>query len=506
MPGSPLTTTVSGFTAPIGTETLWEAARRQGKRVGVATWPGADDTGSRRRGDWGLAYVNNPDRPADLVTIPSRQWEPAETAAEAQGIDSRSPVRGVLVHVASGEPGEQAFNLLAVDHTDDRRVNYDSLMVVPPGSQQGFPLKAGQWAELPCRLSLPDGASRAAVCPVKLLALDLNAETRLYFGAVYPLAAYPADFAARLAGQGLFWPGPSDDGSLSDSWSGQPGIDLETWTEQSERFTRFFGDSLLAAAGRPDWDLLMGYIPTIDEAGHQLQLIDPRQPGFSPERRDACARARLRVWQAVDRELARLLAALDLRTTAVVVVSDHGMAAAHTAVDPNGLLRDQGLLDVDAKGMVRADATAAYAVGSGGVAHVYVAAGREDLIPKLRGLFTDWRIAGEAPVERVLNRREAAALHLDHPDSGDLILFFREGYGTRNLLRDKKISTPATTLGMHGYLNTHPDIQAIYLALGAGVPKGRAGTLQNPEVAGLVAAWLGIEKPRPVPPAPAGEP
>ena len=67
--GSPFVETVSGFAAPIGTETLWEAARRQGKRVGVNSWPGADDTAPNRRADWGMAYTNTPDRPAGLVTI-----------------------------------------------------------------------------------------------------------------------------------------------------------------------------------------------------------------------------------------------------------------------------------------------------------------------------------------------------------------------------------------------------------------------------------------------------
>src|SRR3954470_14844346 len=39
--GTPWLDTVSGFAAPIGTETLWEAARPQGKRGGGPTRPGA---------------------------------------------------------------------------------------------------------------------------------------------------------------------------------------------------------------------------------------------------------------------------------------------------------------------------------------------------------------------------------------------------------------------------------------------------------------------------------
>src|SRR5262249_47211531 len=140
--------------------------------------------------------------------------------------------------------------------------------------------------------------------------------------------AYPETFAAALAERGLVWPGAPDDALLRPP---EPSIpDLDTWSEQAERFAAFFGGSLRAGAARPDWDLLFGYTPVIDQAGPALPLLDPRQPGSPPELRDACAAARKRIWRAVDRELARLLAELDLATTRVVVVSDHGMAPVHT--------------------------------------------------------------------------------------------------------------------------------------------------------------------------------
>ena len=56
--------------------------------------------------------------------------------------------------------------------------------------------------------------------------------------------------------------------------------------------------------------------------------------------------------------------------------------------------------------------------------------------------------------------------------------------------------SPAPRLGMHGYLNSHPDMHGIYMALGAGIAPGNAGTVRNLEVAGRVAGWLGIEKPK----------
>jgi predicted AlkP superfamily pyrophosphatase or phosphodiesterase len=500
--GTPLLDTVSGFAAPIATETLWEAARRQGKRVGVVTWPGADDTGPRRRGDWGMTYVNELYREPVLVTLEGGAWKPA-AAERARSLGSRSPVQEAMVQVGAHE-GAQRFALLAVDRTDDGKADYDGLVVVPAEGADGAlpaPLAPGRWTDLPCQvIDKKDAPPLSAVCTVKLLALapDL-ASARIYFGGVFPLQAYPAGFAAELAAKGLFWPGPPDDRSLGNTWAGRPGIDLATWSEQSDRFTRFFGDALIAAAQRPDWDLLMGYIPVIDEAGHELLLSDPRQPGFSPAQRDAFAAARRRVWQEVDRELARLLGALDLRTIVVAVVSDHGMAPAHTLLDANVLLRDQGLLAADPQGKILAPGTSAYAVPGGGMIDVYVAPGHEDLLGKLRDLLTGWTVDGQRPVERVLTRKEAAVVQLDNPNSGDLIVFLREGYTSGNRLRDGKVASAPSSFGVHGYLSEHPSMHGIYLALGPGIRHGTAGTVQNPEVAGRVARWLAIEKPRPAP-------
>jgi predicted AlkP superfamily pyrophosphatase or phosphodiesterase len=339
---------------------------------------------------------------------------------------------------------------------------------------------------------------------------------RLYFGSANHTRAYPEGFAAALAEAGLDWPGAPDEHRLQASWQGQSGIDLDTWAEQTERFAEFFGGSLRAAAARPDWDLLLGYFPVIDEAGHTLSLVDPRQPGFTPERQAACAAARLRVWRAVDRELARLLAEIDLATTRVVVVSDHGMAPVHTLLDPNALLLDKGYLAVDAKGTIQPERSAVLAVSDGGISHLYLgpragadAAGREKTLAALRALFAGWKVDGKSPLVRVSSRREAAEVGLDHPNSGDLILFAQEGFSFEGsgTLRERRAAVPTTVYGMHGYLNTNADMHAVYMVLGAGMPPGTRSPLSSTEVAGLVAGWLGIEKPRPVPrQAPAGPP
>ncbi|HBL32124.1 MAG TPA: hypothetical protein DD490_35325 [Acidobacteria bacterium] len=499
--GTPFLDVVSGFSAPIASETLWEAARRQGKRTAVLTWPGADGTDARRVGDWGLTYVGAPLLDPELVVLAPADWTPAEAHdPRLQGLRSFAPI------LVARLP-QRGFEIAVLDRTDDRQTGYDTVvpLVAPPARA---PLEVGQWGGVPCVGPWLEGeAELATTCLVKLLELAPDLATaRIYLNDVSINEAYPEAFAREFAESGLLWPGPPDDGFLSAAWKGEPGIDLATWVEQSERFTGFFGAALRLAVARDDWDLLMGYFPTIDEAGHQLLLTDPRQELFTPQRRAECARARLRIWQAVDRELAAILRVADLRDTRVVLVSDHGMLPIHTALDPNVLLQEKGLLAAD-KAKILEEGTIVRAVTGGGSAHVYVredAPDRARLLTELRDLFTGWTLPdGTRPIVRAVFREDAGEIGLRHPDSGDLILFSATGYGFSGAgLRKGTSVFPSPAAGMHGHLPGDPRLNSIYLALGAGLRKGNAGIVRNVDVAGRVAGWLGIEPPRLNPPEP----
>jgi len=497
--GAPFLDVARGFAAPIETETLWESVMRQGKKVGVVTWPGADGTISRRTADWGMVWLAEPDRQSAVVTLKRSDWSPMPAGPATEGVESHSPLRRSRAIIGKEGQAGREFEFLAVDRTDDGKVNYDSILPLTAGDRVF--IHPGEWAHLPCEVPRPDAVIRSTFCWIKVLSLDPDLGTaQIYFNALYGNSAYPRTFSMALGEEGLLWPGPPDSHYLTESWKGKPGIDLTTWSEQADRFAAFFGASLRLAAGRSDWDLILGYIPVIDDAGHELLLTDLAQPGYSAERRDAFAAARLKVWQAVDRELKSFLASVDLKTTAVVIVSDHGMAPVHTEIDANVLLRDKGVLSLDADGRL-ADSTLAYAASAGTVSEVYVAPGapdRDRLIADLKTYFSTWSVEGKHPIAQVLTRHEAAPLGLDHPNSGDLILFAADGYHfTGRGLRTGKSLLPTEAYGMHGYPNTDPRMAGIYLALGAGVKPGVVHVVRNVDVAGQVSAWLGLEKPLP---------
>lgn len=500
--GAPFLEAESGFEAPIGTETLWEAARRQGRPVGIVTWPGADGKEERRKADWGLIYADTPELGSEITILERSDWTPAErTDPRLKGLRSFAPI--LKASLAS-----RGIEIAALDRIDDQRAAYDTVVpLVPEASRTA--LAAGDWGSVPCVVSSGEGEAEKSIsttCLFKIqeMAPDLAA-TRIYLNGVYAPAAYPESFGRSFAESGLLWPGPGDDAGLSMTWDGEQGIDLATWEEQAERFTGFFGAALRQAAARDDWDLLMGYFPTIDEAAHQLLLTDPRQPDFTPQRRAEFAQARRRVWQGVDRELAALLRVVDLRDTRVVIVSDHGMLPIHTMIDPNVPLKEKGLLATNEKGKILDEGTTVWTAGAGGSAHVYVrpdAPDRARLLADLRDFFTGWTLEdGTRPITKVVLREEAGEIGLAHPNSGDLILAAIPGYGFSGAgLREGSAVLPTPVYGMHGNLMgdpaTDPELSGIYLALGAGLRQGNAGTVRNVEVAKRVAEWLGIEAPR----------
>ncbi len=78
----------------------------------------------------------------------------------------------------------------------------------------------------------------------------------------------------------------------------------------------------------------------------------------------------------------------------------------------------------------------------------------------------------------------------------DLVLVARDGYNFSGGLQGELVRDVNATgsAGSHGYLNTEPEMNAIFVAWGRGIRKGtQLGTIRNVDVAPTIAALLGIE-------------
>lgn len=477
-PSRPFGTRLSGFDAPIRAETLWQAARRQGKRVGVVCYPGADGKTPDRAADWGMIYTGRALSKARFVKLPREAWTDAP-----QDVRSFSLPRSVRLELA---PTAHALVLVALDTTDDGRVDYD-LVEIEPEAGNPAPVRPGDWFAVEAS---GDEKRTGSWCKLLALSPDLS-ETELYIGALHANHAYPESFRRDLDENVGFWPGTPD---LANAGAHSP--HPEIYVEQADRLAAFLTRAQVWAIRRADWDLLLLYQPIVDEIEHEFFLTDPAQAGYTPERAARFGGYVEQAYAFADRSLDAIEKALS-PSDALFVTSDHGMVPLFTTVYPDEILREAGLLRVSARGGID-PASAAAAMAGSGVAHVFLdpvtaPAGALEAIEKL---FAGFRVAGESPFDRIVRRADAGPLGLDAPESGDLILLARPGVSVSMEVVPGRTSGNPADYGGHGYRNVFPELDATFLAAGPGIARERVEEFPSWRIAARVSRALGIEPPR----------
>jgi predicted AlkP superfamily pyrophosphatase or phosphodiesterase len=177
------------------------------------------------------------------------------------------------------------------------------------------------------------------------------------------------------------------------------------------------------------------------------------------------------------------------RRSTVIIVSDHGFRAYRHRIHANVLLQQKGILSAG-DGKLHGDA---WVVPEGGTGMVYVsnAARRAELISQIRTIYSS-----AEGIEKVYGVEDFGALGLPTPaesDQGpDLVLAGKPDYAFSGDAAKTYITDENG--GTHGFLNSDPQMQAIFIAWGAGVPKGtQLGVITNREVAPTIAKLLGLD-------------
>jgi predicted AlkP superfamily pyrophosphatase or phosphodiesterase len=176
-------------------------------------------------------------------------------------------------------------------------------------------------------------------------------------------------------------------------WGPRAGLPATTWIASAAAH--------VLATHRPDFTFV--YLPHLD---YDLQR-------FGPDHAATPARV-----AEVDREAARVLAAARAIGAETTVFSEYGLAAVARVETPNRVLREAGLLAVrDGPFGETLDPfeSRAFAVCDHQVAHVHVAD------PAARARARDV-LAARPGVAQVLEGDARAAVGLDHPRAGDLVL------------------------------------------------------------------------------------
>jgi len=242
----------------------------------------------------------------------------------------------------------------------------------------------------------------------------------------------------------------------------------EMWTRAAEK---------ILEKHKPN--LLLFHLLTLDDTNHEYGPMSP---------------ASFVGMALLDANVKRILDALQgsgrLQNATLIIVSDHGFRKIKHKIHPNVLLRDKGVLS-GASGELKGDA---FVQAEGGTAMVYLTNPdkRDELLPKLRQLLT-----GVEGIDHIYGTEDFPQMGLPtrarSDQAPDMVLAAAPDYVFSNESGGSYVTEVAQG-GTHGYVNGDPNMQAIFIASGAGVPKGvHLGSIANLDVAPTVAALLGLE-------------
>ena len=182
--------------------------------------------------------------------------------------------------------------------------------------------------------------------------------------------------------------------------------------------------------------------------------------------------------------------------TTFFIATDHGFKKVNKIIYPNVVLKQAGL----AKGLGPLINTCdAYTMTQGGMAFVYITnpERKAELLPKLKEM-----LAQTEGVDRVIDGSDGPTLGMptpaENPGMGDLILYPKAGYAFKNDAGGEAVTGPAVNYGgSHGFLNSDPELDGIFIASGRGIKKAVVlDRMANLDVAPTMAKLMGLQLPQ----------
>jgi predicted AlkP superfamily pyrophosphatase or phosphodiesterase len=559
-------------------EPLWVRLRRHGKKVVAATWPGAD--GADIRINNVIVQAAEPTRVTDY-TVPFGAFgglgaagfslTPANFAPDpavaaqlaAAGRFSYSPVLATPAPVeafscasattatcttASTQDLKFEIRVAALDTTNDGVVNYDTLVFFektqgiqagpfhPPATGPAYVTLGGRSAGF---FFKGTGNKIGAAYFVSALAPDLSTIRFVRYSASYiprnaPVVADVDDINNHVG----FWRPQPDyriPERLSPGFTDFPDLELEAvYKDQVKTFVQYQADVAERAILRnPGADLVMSYIEQPDGSSHQFlladrrQATDPRDASSIGDNQDQAKIARYRsylefAYQQADLAIARIVAAAGPSSN-IIVVSDHGFAPFHTAVNMTNILRNAGI------------DTSQFAIRTSGAAvNIYInLQGREPggsvdpatyqtlvtrISTALKNAFDPNDLFNfSLKHKRIFTTVESRPLSCDEgigrctsdkigQDFGDVFAQLAQGYNFDGIQSPvvvrqgdpafdsaKTIFSVPNFYGSHGHDSNLKSMRATFLAAGPGVRRHKTiGKVRNIDVAPTIMHLLGV--------------
>lgn len=224
--------------------------------------------------------------------------------------------------------------------------------------------------------------------------------------------------------------------------------------------------------------LLMLHIPNVDHWQHE-------KGPFSAEGNAAIENA--------DSQIARLIASAKKagawEHTALVVVSDHGFAPISKEFRPGVLLREHGLVTLDAQN--KPTDWKASLIVNGGSAFIYVKdKNDEETRRAVLDIYQPLAGAPDSGIRRVATNNQDVAMGGD--PQAFLALEAADGYGFGAGYTGNAVQ-PSKGAGTHGYFPDRAEMRSSMLVYGPAIGKGKIENARMIDIGPTVAEWLGLE-------------
>jgi predicted AlkP superfamily pyrophosphatase or phosphodiesterase len=202
--------------------------------------------------------------------------------------------------------------------------------------------------------------------------------------------------------------------------------------------------------------------------------------------------------EAIDGMVAQLIdqALINDPSTAVVIVSDHGFATIHHAVNIAIPFIQAGLIHAELKdGKIEVSEWKAEPWATGGTAAVMLRDKNDQKTRAAARAMLDKLAADpDSGVARILDRKQIAELG-GFPDA-EFLIELKPGYLTAAGLSGPLVTDLHGTFGTHGYVPTEPEMRASFFVMGKGISQGRnLGLIDMRQIAPTVANLLGTDLP-----------
>ena len=326
-------------------ETLWDVAKRLGKKTALINWPvtfpmGAisEEDGCQLAGSlnppfryffmplWDVAssacFSNQklrcnqiPGRAVQVQTRPAEGWKnlPVSQQPPLEFTITVPPtyVEGYQMYVLVYASGTQGYDRMCISETKDAAAAITDL-------------KMGEYGPWITRTFEARDYKRAGRFRFQILELSPDGtQFKLYQSAINMAEPYsvPADLCRRVEEVAGTYMEVDDPWAFMDGW-----MSADLYLEQLGMHADWWGKATRYVLENQEWDMAFSWVGTIDHIEHVLYAgIEPKARVYDPEKADFCWHMIRETYRQVDENIGRILEGVDLHETYVVLISDHGM-------------------------------------------------------------------------------------------------------------------------------------------------------------------------------------